>query len=66
MIMRNFGKAIEDGERILKNHIKIDISNSEIAYLMTKFDPKHIPGSLFEIITEAYTAGVAVGMRNKK
>ena len=64
--MRNFEKAIEDGERILKKRVRIDISNREVAYLMKKFDPERVSDSLFEIITESYIAGVAVGMRNQK
>ena len=64
--MRNFEKAIKDGEKILTKRTSIDINNGEIARLMKKFDPEHITESLFCIIADSYKAGIAVGMRNQK
>ena len=56
--MRNIEKAIEEGKELAEQRTRLDLSTSELMELAAKSP------DVYEIIQNAYWAGLAVGYRN--
>ena len=63
---RNFQKAIEDGRKLGDKHSRLDISVNEITMLKDQFMKDPTYNGLFNVIVDAFCAGLAIGHRNTK
>ena len=66
--MRNIDKNIEQGNEIIRKHKRADLSISELYYFYENFkksaEEKGTANGLFDLISDAFYMGVAVGARN--
>lgn len=64
---RNVRKAIDQGDRIIHNNPRIDITVAELNEYYEEFkNNDKTSAALFNLISNVYRMGVAVGMRNAK
>ena len=59
---RDFQKLIAEGDQIIKQHERIDMSLNEATTLLEATEP----GNILFTIWDAYRAGVAAGARTTK
>lgn len=66
---RNIAKAIQEGETIEEKRKQLSLSAADLDYFFKKFKDDaqngNIAGAVFNLISDAYLAGLAVGNRNK-
>ena len=66
--MRNIDKNIEQGHEIIRKHERADLTVSELHQFYETFsktaEEKGVAEGIFELITDVFHMGVAVGARN--
>ena len=66
---RNIAKAIQEGETIEEKRKQLSLSAADLDYFFKKFnedtEKKGMASAIFNLIGGAYSAGLAVGNRNK-
>lgn len=66
--MRNIEKNIEQGHEIIKKHEKADLTAFELSHFYESFkkntEEKGTADGLFDLISDVFCMGVAVGARN--
>lgn len=65
---RNITKAMQEGRKLANDRPALDLTASEMQILFNTFNAtaatKGTPDALFELIGNAYNAGLAIGNRN--